>query len=89
LEGAGAHVFQSSTAADALRVVEEVKLSAVVLDYTRSIKDGHAISRRLAALNVPFENCKALWDSATHMTKTEWSRACQRVQNRLRQLEQR
>jgi hypothetical protein len=33
------------------------------------------------------ENCKAMWDSATHMTKTEWSRACQRVQNRLRQLE--
>jgi hypothetical protein len=33
------------------------------------------------------ESCEAMWDSATHMTKTEWSRACQRVQNRLRQLE--
>ena len=33
------------------------------------------------------EKCNAMWDSATHMTKTEWSRACQRVQNRLRQLE--
>lgn len=33
------------------------------------------------------ENCKALWDNATHMTKPEWSRACQRVQDRLRQLE--
>jgi hypothetical protein len=32
-------------------------------------------------------NCEAMWDSATHMTKTEWSRTCRRVQNRLRKLE--
>jgi CheY-like chemotaxis protein len=57
LQGAGAHVFQASTAADALRVVEEVRLSAAVLDYTRSIKDDHAISRRLTALNTPFVFC--------------------------------
>ena len=60
LEGAGAHVLQAATAADALRVVEEVKLSAAVLDYTRSIKEGHAISRRLAALNIPFVFCKEI-----------------------------
>jgi DNA-binding NtrC family response regulator len=58
LEGAGAHVFQASTAARALRVVEEVQLSITVLDYTRSIKEGHPVSRRLAALNVPFVFCK-------------------------------
>jgi hypothetical protein len=32
-------------------------------------------------------NCEAMCDSATHMTKTEWSRTCRRVQNRLRRLE--
>jgi hypothetical protein len=32
-------------------------------------------------------NCEAMWDSATHMTKTEWSRTCRRVHNRLRKLE--
>jgi len=32
-------------------------------------------------------NCEAMWDSATHMTKTEWSRACRRVQDRLRKLD--
>jgi hypothetical protein len=31
--------------------------------------------------------CEAMWDGATHMTKTEWSRTCRRVQNRLRKLE--
>ena len=45
---------------DALRVVEEVRLSAAVLDYTRSIKDDHAISRRLTALNIPFVFCKEI-----------------------------
>jgi DNA-binding NtrC family response regulator len=61
LEGAGAHVFQASTAADALRVVEEVRLSAAVLDYTMSIKDDHVISGRLTALNIPFVFCKEIW----------------------------
>lgn len=51
LEGAGAHVFQASTAADALELVDEVKLAAAVLDYTRSIEEGHPIARRLTALN--------------------------------------
>jgi DNA-binding NtrC family response regulator len=60
LEGAGAHVFQASTAADALRVVEEVNVSAAVLRYTRSIKDDHAVSRRLTALNIPFVFCKEI-----------------------------
>ena len=32
-------------------------------------------------------NCEGMWDRATHMTRTEWSRTCRRVQNRLRQLE--
>jgi hypothetical protein len=28
-------------------------------------------------------DCMQMWDSGTHMTKHEWSRACTRVQTRL------
>ena len=28
-------------------------------------------------------DCMQMWDSGTHMTKQEWSRACRRVQTRL------
>jgi len=28
-------------------------------------------------------DCMHMWDSGTHMTKQEWSRACKRVQTRL------
>jgi len=28
-------------------------------------------------------DCMQMWDSGTHMTKQEWSRACKRVQTRL------
>jgi hypothetical protein len=31
--------------------------------------------------------CMRLWDSATHMTKQEWSRTCRRIQTRLDNLE--
>lgn len=60
LAGAGAHVLPASTAADALHVVKEVALSAAVLDYTRSIKEGHTVAQRLAALNIPFVFCKEI-----------------------------
>jgi hypothetical protein len=31
--------------------------------------------------------CEALWEPATHMSKSEWSRACRRVASRLRDLD--
>jgi hypothetical protein len=31
-------------------------------------------------------NCVQMWDRGTHMTRKEWLRTCQRVQNRLQQL---
>jgi hypothetical protein len=31
-------------------------------------------------------NCVGMWDSATHMTKQQWWRACRRIQERLRTL---
>jgi hypothetical protein len=33
------------------------------------------------------ENCEAMWDRDTHMTRKEWSRTCRRVQVRLEGLE--
>jgi hypothetical protein len=41
------------------------RLSAAVLDYTRSIKEGHPITRRLAALNIPFVFCKEIGRNET------------------------
>jgi len=32
-------------------------------------------------------DCMRMWDSGTHMTKQEWSRACKRVQTRLDSLD--
>ena len=32
-------------------------------------------------------SCEGMWDRGTHMTRKEWSRTCQRVQNRLQQME--
>ena len=32
-------------------------------------------------------DCMHMWDSGTHMTKQEWSRACKRVQTRLDSLD--
>jgi anti-sigma-K factor RskA len=32
-------------------------------------------------------DCMEMWDSGTHMTKQEWSRACRRVQTRLDSLD--
>ena len=32
-------------------------------------------------------DCVQMWDRGTHMTKQEWSRTCERVQNRLQNLQ--
>lgn len=36
--------------------------------------------------NEALASCLAQWDKSTHMTKQEWSRACRRVADRLRNL---
>ena len=36
--------------------------------------------------NESYTSCLSMWDSGTHMSKTEWSRACRRVDNRLQNL---
>ena len=38
-------------------------------------------------LEAAVTDCESMWDRGTHMTKTEWSRTCRRVQNRLHLLE--
>lgn len=32
-------------------------------------------------------DCKKLWEPATHMTKQEWARTCERVQGRLQEIQ--
>ena len=42
--------------------------------------------RKRKAHAAAIADCEAMWDRGTHMTRTEWSRACRRVQDRLWQL---
>src|SRR5260370_1021411 len=58
LEGAGAEVYSAKSAGEALRFLDRKGLSAAVLDYGGSVKDGHQIPLRLAALGLPFVFCK-------------------------------
>jgi hypothetical protein len=37
-------------------------------------------------INERYEDCVKLWDSETHMSKSDWSRTCRRVENRLQNL---
>ena len=41
-------------------------------------------ARKVAKENIA--ECMRLWDSATHMTKQEWARTCERIQSRLENL---
>lgn len=34
----------------------------------------------------PLATCLSMWEASTHMSKREWARACQRVDQRLRNL---
>ncbi len=38
------------------------------------------------AANQSLTTCLAMWEASTHMSKREWARACQRVDDRLRNL---
>ena len=62
---------------------------------TKPARNGRA--RRVAVADKPQErprgpstveealsNCRVLWEPATHMTRRQWSRACRRVAERLR-----
>ena len=39
------------------------------------------------ALSESYTTCLNIWDAGTHMSKTEWARACKRVENRLDNLQ--
>lgn len=38
-------------------------------------------------LSESYTSCLNIWDAGTHMSKTEWARACKRVENRLDKLQ--
>jgi hypothetical protein len=37
--------------------------------------------------NERYADCVKLWDSQTHMSKSDWSRTCRRIENRLQHLQ--
>jgi hypothetical protein len=39
------------------------------------------------ALSESYTSCLNIWDAGTHMSKSEWARACKRVENRLDMLQ--
>ena len=43
--------------------------------------------RRVATNGQP-PDCMALWDPTTHMSKQDWARSCERVQGRLKEIQQ-
>lgn len=48
---------------------------------------GDAGSKVRAAHDAAVASCEQMWDRGTHMSTQEWSRACRRVQNRLKLLD--
>lgn len=57
LEGAGADVFSPSGCQDAIRITDELELSAAVLDYSGSRARSHLVAMRLTSLGTPFVLC--------------------------------
>jgi hypothetical protein len=68
---------------------------ATPVKATKRVRNGKA-DRTVVAQNRPesprgstsaadaLPSCLAMWEPATHMTKREWARACQRVAERLK-----
>jgi hypothetical protein len=46
--------------------------------------DAKALAAKKTAEGIA--ECMKLWDSGTHMTKSEWARTCRRIQTRLENL---
>lgn len=53
------------------------------LAQTGALPSPKAAAPAKSATDEAMAECMRLWDSATHMTKQEWSRTCKRVQSRL------
>jgi hypothetical protein len=57
LYGAGANVLVSRTYKDALRIADELEMSAAVLDYNEGQASRHVVAMRLTDLRIPFIFC--------------------------------
>jgi len=57
LYGAGAHVLAPRTSKDAIRIADELEVSAAVLDYNESQATRHVVAMRLTELRIPFIFC--------------------------------
>lgn len=57
LDGAGARVFAPRIREDAICTVDQLEVSAAVLDYDESRASRHAVAMRLTDLRIPFVFC--------------------------------
>jgi hypothetical protein len=60
----------------AARVAEEDSNKA---DHAKPDDSAASTEKRQGWGNQSIENCMAMWDSGTHMTKSEWRRTCEGV----------
>jgi len=76
--GAEAALAQTAPLATPAPSTPLASAASVAADAKQSKQRAHAAA---------IADCEGMWDRATHMTRTEWSRTCRRVQARLEQLE--
>jgi len=61
---------------------------AQITDPPSTSRSRDAAGSTRTATYVGGSDCMGLWEPATHMTKQEWQRTCQRVQGRLQEIRQ-
>jgi len=70
---------QSGTASPGAPAARDPNLPATASGGSTQRTGKNPITERYA-------DCVKLWDNHTHMSKTEWSRTCRRIENRLQNL---
>ena len=60
-----------------------IKSDAIKSDATKADTTKEAKTSKTAPTD-PLTSCLQLWESATHMSRQEWERACRRVDQRLK-----
>jgi hypothetical protein len=77
--GAGGSTPQGGTASPGAPAARDPNLPATASGGSAQRTGKNPITERYA-------DCVKLWDNHTHMSKTEWSRTCRRIENRLQNL---
>ena len=83
--GCTASAGLAQTTAPAPTAAEAKIVQATAPADRRAQPTGKTPARRKPA-NDALASCLSQWDKGTHMSRQEWSRACRRVANRLKNL---